>query len=161
MCGTARCSVQSLGRALSLFPVSHCCNNPGCGNVVNTSGVTEKSIVSGKGCMCSRCKVACYCGRQCQVAHWRAHKPAKCWPLLPQVLVSIDKACKPLTVCWLVSCLWRPSSQSRAQHVVLVVCDNLKVMALSVCHHLVSFSSCSYTHSLLQQLQTARPHVLW
>lgn len=61
----------SVGQALSVFAVPHCSNKPGC---LNMSGLTEKGIVSGKSCMCSRCNVARYCGRQRQVAHWRAHK---------------------------------------------------------------------------------------
>jgi hypothetical protein len=65
-------ALVSLGRALSVFAVPHCCNNPGC---ANASGMTEKAIVSGKSCLCSGCKVARYCGRACQVAHWKVHKP--------------------------------------------------------------------------------------
>jgi hypothetical protein len=62
----------SLGQALSVFAVRHCCNNPSC---VNTSGLTEKAIVCGKSCSCSGCKVARFCGKPCQVAHWKMHKP--------------------------------------------------------------------------------------
>jgi hypothetical protein len=64
-------ALLSLGQALSVFAVRHCCNNPGC---LNTSGLTERGIVSGKSCLCSRCRVARYCGRQCQVAHFKLHK---------------------------------------------------------------------------------------
>jgi hypothetical protein len=63
----------SLGNGLSMFAVPHCCNNPSCSN---TAGLTETSIVSGKGCICAGCKVARYCGKSCQAAHWKlAHKP--------------------------------------------------------------------------------------
>jgi hypothetical protein len=63
----------SVGNALSMFAVPHCCNNPSCSN---TAGLTEAGIVSGKGCICAGCKVARYCGKPCQAAHWKpAHKP--------------------------------------------------------------------------------------
>lgn len=59
--------LESLGQALSVFAVPHCCNNPRC---VNISGLLEASIVSGKGCICAGCKVARYCGKPCEAAHW-------------------------------------------------------------------------------------------
>jgi hypothetical protein len=63
----------SLGQALSVFAVPHCCNNPWC---VNTSGASEKAVVCGVSCLCAGCKVARYCCKQCQESHWRgAHKP--------------------------------------------------------------------------------------
>jgi hypothetical protein len=65
-------ALVSLGEALSMFAVPHCCNNPGCRNL---GGLSEASIVSGKGCVCAGCKVARYCGKPCHVAHWKmAHK---------------------------------------------------------------------------------------
>jgi hypothetical protein len=48
--------------------VHHCCSNPGCSNTV---GLSEASIVSGKGSVCAGCKVARYCGKPCHVAHKR------------------------------------------------------------------------------------------
>jgi hypothetical protein len=66
-------ALASLGQALSGFAVRHCCNNPRC---VNTRGLSERALVSGKGCLCAGCKVARYCGQPCQAAHWKAtHKP--------------------------------------------------------------------------------------
>jgi hypothetical protein len=66
-------ALVSVGQALSMFAVPHCCNNPSCSN---TAGLTEASIVSGKGCICAGCKVARYCGKACQAAHWKpTHKP--------------------------------------------------------------------------------------
>jgi hypothetical protein len=66
-------ALLSVGNALSMFAVPHCCNNPSCSN---TAGLSEASIVSGKGCICAGCKVARYCGKSCQAAHWKpAHKP--------------------------------------------------------------------------------------
>jgi hypothetical protein len=66
-------ALVSAGQALSMFAVPHCCNNPSCSNTV---GPKEASIVSGKGCICAGCKVARYCGKPCQAAHWKvAHKP--------------------------------------------------------------------------------------
>jgi hypothetical protein len=68
-------ALVSLGDALSVFAVCHCCNNPRCGN---TRGLSEKAIVCGSGCLCAGCKVARYCGKACQQACWTpgAHKPA-------------------------------------------------------------------------------------
>jgi hypothetical protein len=63
---------QAVGRACSVFAVSHCCNNPVCSNM---AGASEAAIISGKGCICSGCEVARYCGKGCQTAHWKQHKP--------------------------------------------------------------------------------------
>lgn len=65
-------ALVSLGQVLSVFAVRHCCNNPGCSNI---TGLTEKGTVRGKGCSCSGCRVARYCSKSCQVAHWKVHKP--------------------------------------------------------------------------------------
>jgi hypothetical protein len=65
-------ALEAVGRACSVFAVPHCCNNPGCSNL---AGAGELSIVSGKGCICGGCQVARYCGRGCQQAHWKQHKP--------------------------------------------------------------------------------------
>jgi hypothetical protein len=65
-------ALEDVGSACSLFAVPHCCNNPGCSNLAKA---VEQSIVSGKGCKCSGCQVARYCGKACQLAHWKQHKP--------------------------------------------------------------------------------------
>eukprot|EP01041_Mallomonas_annulata_P000541 gene541-1034_t len=41
-------------------------------NVHNSCGHCEKSVV--KLSQCGRCKQISYCGRECQVAHWKIHK---------------------------------------------------------------------------------------
>jgi hypothetical protein len=61
-----------VSNACSVFAVPHCCNNPGCSNL---AAAGELATVSGKSCICGGCQVARYCGRGCQKAHWKQHKP--------------------------------------------------------------------------------------
>jgi hypothetical protein len=65
-------ALEAVGRACSVFAVPHCCNNPGCSNL---AAAGELATVSGKSCICGGCQVARYCGRGCQKAHWKQHKP--------------------------------------------------------------------------------------
>jgi hypothetical protein len=65
----------------ALVPLSHCCNNPGCGNL---GGPSEAGLVSSKGSRCSSCWRAYYCSRACQMEHWnsrrgRTRRCAGCW----------------------------------------------------------------------------------
>jgi hypothetical protein len=64
--------LQALGGVLSTLPVPYACNNPGCTNML---GPTELASVSGRSCICAGCVVARYCGRVCQRACWKQHKP--------------------------------------------------------------------------------------
>jgi hypothetical protein len=57
---------------MCLFAVPCLCNNPSCANL---SGLTEMGLVSGRSCVCGGCRVAHYCGRACQPAVWKQHKP--------------------------------------------------------------------------------------
>jgi hypothetical protein len=64
--------MQAAGSALCSFAVHSLCNNPSCANL---SGLTEVGLVSGRSCVCGGCRVARYCGRACQRAVWKQHKP--------------------------------------------------------------------------------------
>ena len=65
--------LQAAGSALCSFAVPCLCNNPSC---TNLSGLTELGLVSGRSCICGGCRVARYCGRACQRAMWKQHKPS-------------------------------------------------------------------------------------
>jgi hypothetical protein len=70
--GAAAQQLQAAGSALCSFAVPCMCNNPACSNL---SGLTEVGLVSGRSCVCGGCRVARYCGRACQRAVWKQHKP--------------------------------------------------------------------------------------
>ena len=64
--------LQATGEMLSGIAVPHFCNYPACGNI---SGPTEVRLVSGRSCICGGCRIARYCGRACQRAAWKQHRP--------------------------------------------------------------------------------------
>jgi hypothetical protein len=64
--------LQALGGVLSTLPVPLACNNPTCTHML---GPTELASVSGRSCISAGCVVARYCGRACQRASWKQHKP--------------------------------------------------------------------------------------
>jgi hypothetical protein len=65
-------SLQQLGQVLTAFAVPLYCNNPICRSA---TGPTEQSLVGGRSCICAGCRIARYCGRDCQRVHWKRHKP--------------------------------------------------------------------------------------
>jgi hypothetical protein len=64
--------LEAVGSAMCSFAVPCLCNNPAC---VNLCGLTELGLVSGRSCVCGGCSVARFCGRACQRAVWKQHKP--------------------------------------------------------------------------------------
>lgn len=60
---------QIVDQVVTLSPTRHCCNNPSCSS---TASLSELKLAHSKGTVCAGCKSARYCGRACQVAHWRA-----------------------------------------------------------------------------------------
>jgi hypothetical protein len=64
--------LQSIGLAMCAFSVPCMCNNPDC---TSMAGLSELAAVSGRSCICAGCRVARYCGRSCQRAAWKRHKP--------------------------------------------------------------------------------------
>ena len=64
--------LQAAGRVLACFAIPHACNNPACSKLGESS---EAQLVGGRTCICAGCLTARYCGRACQRAAWRQHKP--------------------------------------------------------------------------------------
>jgi hypothetical protein len=65
-------AVKDLGQALTSLPCATACNNPLC---TNLSDASEVQLVQGNQHKCSACRVARYCGKECQAQHWKQHKP--------------------------------------------------------------------------------------
>jgi hypothetical protein len=65
-------ALRSLGAALTSQAFPCACNNPACGQL---AGALELQLVNRHSCLCADCRVARYCGRDCQRRHWKQHKP--------------------------------------------------------------------------------------
>jgi hypothetical protein len=63
--------LKETGAMLSMVAVPHFCNNPSCGNI---SGPTDAQLVSGRSCICAGCRMARYCGQDCQLLAWPQHQ---------------------------------------------------------------------------------------
>ena len=63
--------LQVVGMALTSFAHPSACNNPLCSN---PAGPSEAVLVRSKTSRCSICRAARYCGKACQVSHWKQHK---------------------------------------------------------------------------------------
>jgi hypothetical protein len=68
--------LRGLGLALSILATPAFCNNPSCTSV--SGGHTELRRMLGRSCVCAGCRVAHYCGRTCQVQHWRQQHKLVC-----------------------------------------------------------------------------------
>jgi hypothetical protein len=66
-------------------PVSSSCCNPLC---VNVGKLSERQLVSSKGCVCEGCGVARYCSKACQVKMWAKHHRRVCRRLRAPAVVS-------------------------------------------------------------------------
>jgi hypothetical protein len=69
---TLRQQLQAAGIALSTLPTHVACNSFSC---INRAGPSELLLVSSRSCVCSGCRTARYCCRECQKQHWKQHKP--------------------------------------------------------------------------------------
>jgi hypothetical protein len=70
--------IQQLAAAVSAqYPISWCCNNPGC---CNLAGLSELELVSGcsSNYRCSGCRIASCCSKGCQVS---CHNNIHCFGL--------------------------------------------------------------------------------
>jgi hypothetical protein len=86
--------MQAAGSALCSFAVPCMCNNPSCAHL---SGLTDVGLVSGRSCVCGGCHVARYCGRTCQRAVWKQHKPV-CAALVAAAAATATPAAVQITV---------------------------------------------------------------
>jgi hypothetical protein len=86
--------LQAAGSVLACFAIPHACNNPACSNLC---GPSEARLVGGRSCICAGCNTARYCGKACQRATWRQHKPV-CQALAAATAAAADAAAATASV---------------------------------------------------------------
>uniref|UniRef100_A0A383V7P4 MYND-type domain-containing protein n=1 Tax=Tetradesmus obliquus TaxID=3088 RepID=A0A383V7P4_TETOB len=64
---------DSAGCCVLHTPHVYACSNPGCGSMASTG---ELELVTAKNSVCSGCRAARLCSKECMKGHWHRHKPA-------------------------------------------------------------------------------------
>jgi hypothetical protein len=64
-------ALRAAGSGLGTLPIALACNNPMCCSLAKPY---ERQLVGERGCVCPFCKMARYCGQDCQRAHWKTHE---------------------------------------------------------------------------------------